>query len=149
MKKIIWILIALIIIVGGVLLFKNRTIAPTESDLENVATTTSSASSAATSTASGDTAQGTVKEFVVTGSNMKFDVTNISVNKGDTVKIVFKNAQGMHDWVIDEFNARTKVLPAGQSETITFVADKTGTFEYYCSVGSHREMGMKGTLTVN
>ncbi|MEY4731380.1 MAG: hypothetical protein RL681_326, partial [Candidatus Parcubacteria bacterium] len=46
------------------------------------------------------------------------------------------------------FNAATKVLTDGQSETIEFVANKAGTFEYYCSVGSHRQMGMKGTLTV-
>jgi plastocyanin len=28
------------------------------------------------------------------------------------------------------------------------VADKKGTFEYYCSVGQHRALGMKGKLVV-
>jgi plastocyanin len=91
---------------------------------------------------------GTTKEFTITGSSFSFAPNAITVNKGDTVKITFKNANGFHDLVIDEFNARTQKINGGQSETITFVADKAGTFEYYCSVGTHRQMGMVGTLTV-
>ena len=34
------------------------------------------------------------------------------------------------------------------NDSVTVVSDKTGSFEYYCSVGTHRQMGMKGTLTV-
>jgi len=90
----------------------------------------------------------TVKEFNVDGSNFKFSVAEMKVNKGDTVKVTFNNVEGMHDWVVDEFNARTKQIQAGELETITFVADQTGTFEYYCSVGKHRQMGMVGNLIV-
>lgn len=90
----------------------------------------------------------TVKEFTVEGSNFMFSPSTISVNKGDTVKIIFKNTQGFHDFVVDEFGAATKQIKDPSTETITFVANKTGTFEYYCSVGQHRSMGMKGTLTV-
>lgn len=92
---------------------------------------------------------GTVKEFTVDGSNFKFEPSTMTVNKGDTVKIVFKNTGGFHDFVIDEFaGAKTKQIGANASETIEFVVDKAGSFEYYCSVGNHRGMGMKGTLTV-
>ncbi len=70
------------------------------------------------------------------------------VKKGDTVKIIFKNTAGTHDWNLDEFNAHTGTVPATQEKTIQFVASKTGTFEYYCSIGNHRQMGMKGTLVV-
>lgn len=90
------------------------------------------------------------KEFTVLGSNYKFEPTTLTVKKGDTVKITFKNTGGFHDFVIDEFTgAKTKQLQDGGMEVISFVADKTGTFEFYCSVGKHREMGMKGTLVVN
>lgn len=90
-----------------------------------------------------------VKEFTVDGSNFKFEPSTMTVNKGDKVKVVFKNTGGFHDFVIDEFEgAKTKQIGANASETIEFVADKTGNFEYYCSVGNHRGMGMKGTLTV-
>lgn len=91
---------------------------------------------------------GAVKTFNVIGTPFAFSLSEIKVKKGDTVKIVFTNQQGTHDWVIDEFNARTAVLQAGKTQTIQFVANKTGTFEYYCSVGTHRQMGMKGNLIV-
>jgi plastocyanin len=91
---------------------------------------------------------GEVKEFTVEGSNFVFMPASITVNKGDKVKITFKNTQGFHDFVIDEFGAATKQGQAPFDEVIEFTADKTGSFEYYCSVGSHRAMGMKGTLIV-
>lgn len=54
----------------------------------------------------------------------------------------------MHDFVIDELNVKTKIVKDGESETVEFTPDQTGTFEFYCSVGQHRQMGMKGTLIV-
>ena len=89
-----------------------------------------------------------VKEFTVTGGNFFFKPTAITVSKGDTVKITLVNSGGMHDLKIDEFNVATQKIRGGAQETITFVADKAGSFEYYCSVGDHRAMGMKGTFIV-
>jgi len=56
--------------------------------------------------------------------------------------------EGTHDFVIDEFNVATKMTKTGETDTVEFIADKAGVFEYYCSVGEHRKMGMVGTLTV-
>lgn len=89
-----------------------------------------------------------VKEFTVSGTNYAFDPSTIKVKKGDKVKITFKNTQGFHDWVIDEYGVATKQTNAPTTEVLEFTADKVGSFEYYCSVGSHRAMGMKGTLVV-
>ncbi|MEP7166811.1 MAG: cupredoxin domain-containing protein [Candidatus Woesebacteria bacterium] len=88
------------------------------------------------------------KIFTVTGKNFSFDVKEMKVKKGDTVTVTFKNEDGFHDWRVDEFNAATKQIPAGKEDTVTFIADKTGTFEYYCSVGQHRKNGMVGKLIV-
>lgn len=89
-----------------------------------------------------------VKEFSVSGSAFKFDLKEIKVNKGDKVRLVFTNTQGSHNFVVDEFNLKTKVLQAGQTETVEFIAHQAGTFEYYCSVGNHRQQGMVGKLIV-
>jgi len=89
-----------------------------------------------------------VKTFEIDSENFKFSLKEIKVKQGDKVRIVVENDEGMHDWNIDEFNAKTKVLKAGESETVEFIADKKGTFEYYCSVGQHRANGMVGNLIV-
>jgi len=90
-----------------------------------------------------------IKTFIVEGGMFYFSPKEISVNKGDKVKIVFKNVEGVHDWVVDEFNARTKIIKTGETDEVEFIADKTGSFEYYCSVGTHRQQGMVGVLKVN
>lgn len=88
------------------------------------------------------------KVFEVGGENFAFDVKEIKVKKGDTVKINFTSVSGFHDWVVDEFDAKTAQVNTGGKTSVTFVADQAGTFEYYCSVGQHRAMGMIGKLIV-
>jgi len=84
----------------------------------------------------------------LTGQPFAFSQTEIRVKEGDVVRINFSSAQGTHDWVVDEFDARTAVVNTGGSSSVTFTANKAGEFEYYCSVGSHRELGMVGKLIV-
>jgi plastocyanin len=91
---------------------------------------------------------GEVKEFAVNGTNFAFDPKTITVKKGDKVKITFNSTQGFHDFVVDEYGLATKQMQSPGTEVLEFVANKPGSFEYYCSVGSHRQMGMVGTLKV-
>jgi len=88
------------------------------------------------------------KEFTVSGQNFSFTPSTMTVKKGDTVRITFKSGDMMHDLKIDELGVATKILKTGEEDTVEFIADKVGAFEYYCSVGSHRAKGMKGTFTV-
>ena len=88
------------------------------------------------------------KVFNITGESFAFSQDEIRVSEGDTVVINFESTEGFHDWVVDEFNARTDRVPEGGKTSVTFVADRKGEFEYYCSVGSHRQFGMVGTLIV-
>ncbi len=85
---------------------------------------------------------GSVKTFSVDGKSFSFSPSTITVTKGDRVRITFKNTGGMHDFRIDELGVATKRIGSGQEETVEFVASTAGTFEYYCSVGNHRAMGM-------
>lgn len=89
-----------------------------------------------------------VKEFTVSGKNFSFTPSLITVKKGDRVKITFNNTEGFHDFKIDEYGVATKQAKAPATEVLEFTADKVGSFEYYCSVGAHRAVGMKGTLKV-
>ena len=151
MSKTLWIVIIAIIVLGGVWYFttpvSTTPVNPDDRIMQpvveiNTPPVTDTASTTGTTTVS-------VKEFNVTGKDYSFTPTTITVNVGDTVKINFNNVDGFHDFVIDEFDAKTKRINEGQNDIVTFVADKAGTFEYYCSVGQHRAIGMKGTLVVN
>lgn len=90
----------------------------------------------------------TKRVVALTAANFKFGASEITVKKGDRVRIELKVVDGFHDWVVDEFNAKTAQVKAGEKTTVEFVAEKAGTFEYYCSVGQHRANGMVGKLIV-
>lgn len=90
----------------------------------------------------------TVKVFSIIGQNFSFTPSLIKVKKGDKVKIIFENTSGFHDFKIDAYGVATPQTQSPSTEVLEFTANKTGSFEYYCSVGNHRSMGMKGTLVV-
>lgn len=116
-------------------------------DTQNDTGGTSSAG-AGEETTPGAASTASVKEFTVSGENFKFTPSTMTVERGDTVRITFNNVGGTHDLRVDGYEVGTKVIQGGTSETFEFVANEAGSFEYYCSVGQHRQMGMVGTLTV-
>jgi plastocyanin len=90
-----------------------------------------------------------VTEIVIEGSEFTFDPETFTVGEGETVKIVFRNTGTMiHDFVIDEFNVATSRIAPGEEEAVEFTPNQTGSFNFYCSVGNHRALGMEGTLVV-
>jgi cytochrome c oxidase subunit 2 len=85
-----------------------------------------------------DSGSGVVKEITINASNFEFDVQEIKVNKGDTVKVTLKNASGNHALKFEGYNKEVK-----GNKTISFVADKAGEFDFLCSVfcgAGHNEM---------
>jgi nitrite reductase (NO-forming) len=75
----------------------------------------------------------------------------LNANVGDTVEITFINGDGIeHDLAISDFNAHSgHTMGLGSSTTLTFVADKSGTFTYTCTIPGHVEAGMYGTFQVD
>lgn len=141
-------IVVIILAYGGYKLMSEREEASEGIETTTQATSVPTAADSMMASGSGMTTDG-VKEFTVDGSNFKFEPATLNVNQGDKVKITFKNIGGTHNFVIDELNIETETIQSGAMETVEFTADKAGTFEYYCSVGNHRAMGMKGTLVVN
>ena len=88
------------------------------------------------------------KEFIITAKQWSFSPSIIKVTKGDTVVLKLKTADVMHSYSIPEFGINAEIKP-GETTTVEFKADKTGTFvsscAIYCGVG---HVGMKGTLIV-
>jgi len=75
--------------------------------------------------------------------------SSIHIPQGTLVALHFinedKDTGTQMDLNIDAFNVHTKQLNYFQAQTITFIADKEGTYSYYSTV--HPEM--KGTITVD
>ena len=139
-KTIVIVAVIVIVAIAGYFVFR--------SDGTPEVTNTPTASATPLPSKTPTPSQSAIKVFTVVGSNFSFSVPQIKVKKGDTVKIIFQSTGGVHDFVLDDFNVKTPNLQSGQSAEVTFVANKTGSFEYYCSIGTHRAMGMKGDLIV-
>jgi plastocyanin len=100
-----------------------------------------------------DVELGNQQVFVLSAEDFSFSMDGekapeLKVKLGDTVRVELSVVSGFHDFVIDEFNASTARVNEGESVFVEFIADKAGTFEYYCSVGEHRAAGMFGKLIV-
>ncbi|WML48368.1 cupredoxin domain-containing protein [Neobacillus sp. PS3-34] len=96
-------------------------------------TKTSDNSSTATQTSkSTDTSkesQGNVVNIKVMAKDFEYDKKEIHVKKGDKVKITLQSDDGGHGFTIPAYNVNIQ-----GNKSAEFTADKTGTFEYHCSV---------------
>lgn len=73
----------------------------------------------------------------------------LNVSLGDDVTIQVTNQDSTtHNLHVDGYNVQTQDLATGQGGSVHFVADRQGTFAYYCAIPGHREMGMEGKLIV-
>ncbi|PIN73565.1 hypothetical protein COV20_05065 [Candidatus Woesearchaeota archaeon CG10_big_fil_rev_8_21_14_0_10_45_16] len=89
-----------------------------------------------------------VKEFTMTAEQWQFSPSSVKVNEGDTVRITIKSTDVAHGFALAEFGVFQRLEP-GEEHTVEFVADKAGTYTYFCNVpcgSGHRSM--KGTLVV-
>ena len=99
-----------------------------------------------TTQATGDGSE--VKTIKIEAGNFYFKPDVITIKKGEKVKLVLDNKGGFHDLLIDELGVNSGRIGEGKTIEVIFTPDKAGTFEFYCSVGNHRQMGMKGKITV-
>lgn len=142
MQKGTWVIIGVLIVVlllgGGYFLMNKNT---NSSNPTPVATTDSKTSQ--------NTENG-ILEIVVEGEEFSFSPSSFTVKSGQRVKVIFKNIGEMkHDLVVEELGVRTKIIDGGEDDILEFVAPTPGgKLTFYCSVESHRPMGMEGTITV-
>jgi cytochrome c oxidase subunit II len=74
-----------------------------------------------------------VKEFTMIAKQWEFDPGVIRVNKGDTVRLFVKSIDVAHGFALPDFGVNERLNPE-QTVEVEFVADKTGTFTFFCSV---------------
>lgn len=132
------IIIVLVLIIGGYFLLRGNYQAPVST------TTPTNELNAPTKTPP----TGEVKEFNMTAKNWEFNPSTITVNKGDTVKLHIESVDVTHGFGLTEFGINEWLKP-GKPVNVEFVADKTGTFTFACTVfcGSGHD-SMQGQLVV-
>lgn len=89
-----------------------------------------------------------MKAVTVTASNYSYDVREIRAKKGENLKVLFINQEGMHDFVIDDLNVKSGTVMGGNSVELSIPTDVPGTYEYYCSIGDHKARGMVGKVII-
>ena len=139
MNKItVFIIVLALLVFGGIYVFSRNSETsqvPNVSNTNNVPTPTSQA-------------QSQVKEVSVEAGSFYFKPSEITVKKGEKVKIVMRSVSLMHNFTVDELNVQLPIVKNGDTGTVEFIPDRVGTFEYYCSVGEHRQNGQAGKLIV-
>lgn len=148
MNKGLWLgvgIIVSILVVGGYL-FLGKGSAPVK---RQTASPPSAKTASESTPAVSPTLSGEVKNIVVEASEYSFKPKTLTFAKGDNVHLTFKNAGTLpHNYVIDELGISTKTVPPGETTTIDFTVNQSGTFTAFCSIGNHRSLGMEGSVEV-
>ena len=112
--------------------------------------TTSSTAAETGGETSGGSGGGGSEIAISASEGISYDETEVSAAAGSDT-ITFENGSGIpHDVVVEDEGgnevASTDVIPSGSAEATADL--EAGTYTFYCSVDSHRDQGMEGTLTV-
>jgi len=89
------------------------------------------------------------QKITVEGNEFAFTPSTISAKNGEPLEITFKNTGKFpHNLTIADLNVATKTIQPGEQDIVQVTPSKTGSFSFVCTVDSHADKGMKGTLTV-
>ncbi len=101
--------------------------------------------------------------------NVKFSPDRLEIPAGQTVMLRMRNMDDMeHDFQVDGLRAEMMDdmkmagghggmssgmvglhTKKGKTASMILRAGQRGTYEFYCTIPGHKELGMKGTLFVN
>ena len=73
-----------------------------------------------------------VREFKVTARKYEFSPATIQVKRGDRVRLILTAADHEHGFKLDAFHI-VRELPKGETVTLEFTADQSGSFPFHCS----------------
>jgi plastocyanin len=78
--------------------------------------------------------------------SLVFDQTELTAQAGEVTFAYDNPSQVPHAFAIDDVEGATDTITESTAEVT--VELEPGTYTYFCPVGSHRQAGMEGTLTV-
>jgi uncharacterized cupredoxin-like copper-binding protein len=86
-----------------------------------------------------------LKDFTITPANVTLPKT------GKYTIVIFNEGSQLHNLEIEGNGLKAEGKEIGFGKKMTFPADfkKAGTYDMYCPVPGHKELGMTGTITVS
>lgn len=90
-----------------------------------------------------------VRTFVMYVKNWQFEPSVMRFRRGDRITLQLKSLDVKHGFSLPAYNLNATLDPF-KVVTVQFTANKSGTFEYICTIncGPRGYTGMKGTLIV-
>lgn len=73
------------------------------------------------------------RTFRIEAGQFAYSPSEIKVNPGDTVNIQLVSTDVVHGLYVDGYDVSVEADP-GQTQTLSFVADKSGSFRFRCNV---------------
>lgn len=154
-NPLIWVAVIVLVVIGGGYYFMSankKTYEPATTEETNIEEktepATQSGSDSLTSEKTATKVAENIKTIEIEGGSFYFKPSKITVKAGDRVKILLKSVDKVHNLYLDEFNVKSSDAKSGEATTVEFTAAKKGSYEFYCAIGQHRQMGMIGTLVV-
>lgn len=105
-------------------------------------------------------------ELAIRASEWSFEPPSIVLTQSEQVRFVLQNDGDIlhdlkiRDMPVDSVSSNSSgpleakkgeafvSADSGDSGTLEFVPSQPGTYEFYCTIGSHERLGMHGTITV-
>jgi uncharacterized cupredoxin-like copper-binding protein len=87
----------------------------------------------------------------VSETDFKLNPSDPTVKAGQVTFNVSNDGQTLHNLEVEGPDGDQELesdLSPGDKGTLTVDLSKPGTYEFYCPVGNHKELGMEGTVTV-
>jgi plastocyanin len=83
------------------------------------------------------------------GGAITWDKTSLSAKAGSVTLKLVNDSSVPHGIEIEGNGVQEETKIVTKSDADVTVDLKPGKYEYFCPVGNHKQLGMKGTLTVS
>lgn len=89
------------------------------------------------------------REIVVTVSEFYFSPESLNISKGEKVRIwIVNDGSTAHNLHLPDMNLDSGNVAPGNKGYVDFVSDRVGSYNFYCGVGGHKDLGMNGNIIV-
>jgi uncharacterized cupredoxin-like copper-binding protein len=110
-----------------------------------------SSSTAASSSSTAAQAGGAASNVDISETDFKLNPSDPKVKSGQVTFNVSNDGQTVHSLEVEGPNGDQELqsdLSPGQKGVLSVDLSKPGKYEFYCPVGNHKQLGMKGEITV-